>query len=133
MILPPDEVMVKHSKNLSNFHQKPWKLIKKLHYQQYGHNLEKNEESRRCFYSSISAGCQHEQLALILVHFSLFLQAVIFQVPVVMNSCRRPQWRQIHRVLCFFNGQQLQKKRTLRGRHSFQKAFTAKATRKEIN
>lgn len=26
---PPDEVMVKYSKNLSNFHQQSWKLIKK--------------------------------------------------------------------------------------------------------
>lgn len=41
MILPPDVVMVKHSKNLSNFHQKTWKLIKKVHYQQDGQNLEK--------------------------------------------------------------------------------------------
>lgn len=89
-ILPLNEVMVKYIKNLNNFHQKSWKVIKREHHKQDRHNLEKMKNPEDAFYSSISAGYQHEQLALTLVHFSLFWQAVIFQIPVVMNSCRRP-------------------------------------------
>lgn len=39
MILPPNEVRVKYSNILSNFHQKSWKVIKKEHYHQDGYNL----------------------------------------------------------------------------------------------
>lgn len=35
-VLPPDEVMAKYSKDLSHFHQKSWKMIKKEQYQQDG-------------------------------------------------------------------------------------------------
>lgn len=45
-ILPPNEVMAKYIKNLSNFHQKSWKVIKREHHKQDRHNLEnmKNPE-----------------------------------------------------------------------------------------
>lgn len=48
-ILPPNEVMVKYSKCLSNFHQKSWKVIEREHHQQDGHNLEKMKNPEDAF------------------------------------------------------------------------------------
>lgn len=49
LVLPPNEVMVKYSKDLSHFHQKSRKRIKKEQYQQDGHNLEKMKNPEDAF------------------------------------------------------------------------------------
>lgn len=41
--------MVKYSKDLSHFHQKSWKIVKKEQYQQDGHNLEKMKNPEDAF------------------------------------------------------------------------------------
>lgn len=72
--------MVKYSKDLSHFHQKSWKTVKKEQYQQDGHSLEKMKNPEDAFIP----------LFLLAVNMNSFDFAAVF---IGATSCSDPSPR----------------------------------------